>query len=158
MVDGGVLDPVPVGLARILAPGLPVVAVPLSPKLQQWKSGTTKPKLLSSLPFINRLYKHRLAQSLFIFLRSVDIAGAMLTDVRLQIDNPDVTIRPVVDNIGLIDPVNIHDVAGLGEQAVEKVIADIRQVTGWRRRISNHWPWPNNKVERTHNREYHNRA
>ncbi len=38
LVDGGVLDPVPVDLARWLAPDLPVVAVVLSPEPQTWAS------------------------------------------------------------------------------------------------------------------------
>ncbi len=141
LVDGGILDPVPVLLARRLAPRMPVVAVVLSPALSEWNGRRPTPRLLSSLPFMNRIYQMRLAQSLSIFLRSVDIAGCMLTDLRLQLDQPDVVIRPPVGEIGLVDRVDIARLIEIGEEAAEAALPALKRAMDWRRRLSYRVPW-----------------
>lgn len=139
LVDGGVLDPVPVRLARRLAPGPPVVAVVLSPPLEDWDA-PDHPRLLNSLPFLaTYLARLRIAQALNIFMRSVDIGGAMLTDLRLKLDQPDVIIRPAVPHVGLLDRVDIHEVARLGERAAEAALPDLHRAVGWRGWISRRW-------------------
>ncbi len=141
LVDGGILNPVPVALARRLAPGLPVVAVVLSPALSEWDVKRSRPRLLNSLPLLNRLYEHRLAQSMNIFLRSVDIAGCLLTDLRLQIDQPEVIIRPPVSTFGLMDRVEIPELIGIGEAASQAALPTLRKVTGWKHRLTYRLPW-----------------
>ncbi len=143
MVDGGVLDPVPVGLARSLAPGLPVVAVVLSPTMREWENRRSQPRLLYSLPMFNQISKLRPAQSLNIFLRSVDIAGCHLTEMHLQADKPEVIIRPDVARIGLIDVVDVHEVARLGEESAKSALPQLRQITSWRSRLSSRISWRN---------------
>jgi NTE family protein len=141
LVDGGILDPVPVNLARKLAPGLPVVAVVLSPALTEWSGKRPPPRLLSSLPLLNRLYQLRLAQSFNIFLRSVDMAGCMLTELRLEKEQPEVLIRPPVGVIGLVDRVDIPELIRIGEQAAEEALPALRKATDWRHRLSYRLPW-----------------
>lgn len=143
MVDGGVLDPVPVELARSLAPGLPVIAVVLSPTMREWETSRVPPRLLYSLPMINQLSRLRPAQSLNIFLRSVDIAGCHLTEMHLQLEKPEVIIRPDVAHIGLIDKVDVKEVVRLGEEAAAAVLPQLRQIASWRYKISNRIPWLN---------------
>jgi NTE family protein len=140
MVDGGVLDPVPISLARALAPGYPVIAVVLSPTMREWGSSRTPPRLLYSLPMFNQLSKLRPVQSLNIFLRSVDIAGCHLTDLHLQMEKPEIIIRPDVAHIGLIDDVDIQEVVRLGEEAAMAVLPQIRQAVSWRYKLSNRIP------------------
>jgi len=136
LVDGGVLDPVPVALARQLAPGLPVVAVVLSPMMDQW-NGPVKPRLFESLPFLSQyLARLRIAQAFNIFVRSVDIGGVMMTELRLQIEKPDVIIRPDVPQIGLMDRVDVYEVARLGERAAQAALPDLRRAVSWRSRLS----------------------
>lgn len=136
LIDGGVLNPVPVALARSLAPGIPVVAVVLSPPLIEWE-GASKPRLFNSLPPIaNYLTKIRQAQALNIFLRAVDIGGAHLSELRLQLEQPDVIIRPAVPHIGFLDQVNIADVVCLGEQATEQALPALHQAVSWKGRMS----------------------
>jgi NTE family protein len=126
-----VLNPVPVDVARWLAPGLPVVAVVLSPPLESW-DGVEKPRLLTTLPFLaNYIGRLRVAQAFNIFLRSVDIAGAMMTELRLQLEKPDVIIRPDVPQIGLLDRVDVHQVAQLGEQAAIQALPALRRAASW---------------------------
>jgi len=132
LIDGGVLDPVPVRLARQLAPGLPVVAVVLSPPLEHWENAPV-PRLLNSLPFLSTyLARLRIAQAFNIFVRSIDIAGARLTELRLQADQPDVIIRPAVPHVGLLDRVDIHEVALLGEAATLAALPELRRAASWR--------------------------
>jgi NTE family protein len=136
LIDGGILDPVPVNLARTLAPGLPVVAVVLSPRIDEWVK-PSPPRLLDSLPFLSSyISRLRIARAFNIFLRSIDIGGAMLTELRLEIDRPEVIIRPAVPHIGLLDDVDSKDVVELGALAAELALPDLRRVVGWRSRIS----------------------
>lgn len=135
LVDGGVMDPVPVGLARALRPDLPVVAVVLSPPIDQW-AGMSQPRLLSSLPFFNRyISQFRFSQALNIFMRSIDIAGALLTELLLEMEKPDVLIRPAVRQIGLLDEVDIAEVVRLGERATEHVLPELNQAVSWQARV-----------------------
>jgi NTE family protein len=136
LVDGGVMDPVPVGVARSLAHSLPVAAVVLSPPIDQWAGVSQPPSLLGSLPFLQKYISQlRFSQALNIFMRSVDIGGALLTELLLEIEKPDVLIRPAVQQIGLLDQVNIADVARLGERAAEHALPELNKVVGWQGRL-----------------------
>jgi NTE family protein len=131
LVDGGVLDPVPVSAARALAPGLPVVAVVLSPPVDEW-GGLQQPRLLNSLPFLSRyISRFRFSQALNAFMRSIDIAGALLTELLLEIDRPEVVIRPNVRHIGMLDPVDLAAVALLGERAAELALPQLHRAVTW---------------------------
>lgn len=135
LIDGGVLDPVPVALARRLAPGLPVVAVVLSPPIEEWVR-PTPPRLLGSLPFLSTyITRLRIAKALNIFLRSIDIAGAELTELRLQTDRPEVIIRPKVPHIGFLDHVDITQVIRLGELAATAALPELRKAFSWKGRF-----------------------
>jgi NTE family protein len=136
LVDGGVLDPVPVSAARSLAPMLPVVAIVLTP--------LARPEMtISQLPLpvpipgalLHRITNLRLAQAFDIFLKSVDIGNRMMTELRLEVDDPDVIIRPDVSHIGLLDKVDIHEIARLGEQAADEALDELRQAVSWPNRL-----------------------
>ena len=136
LLDGGILDPVPVALARSLAPEAPVVAVVLSPPFRDWSEGPT-PRLLNSLPFLAKyLGRLRVAQAFNMFLRSVDIAGSLLTDLRLQLDRPEVIIRPQTHEIGLIDVVDVPHLARIGEQATLQELPNLRRASRWPNRLA----------------------
>ena len=139
LVDGGTLDPVPVAPARMLAPRLPVVAVvltmPMGIPAQSW-----------SLPFgkywvgmiLSRLLgKMRYASVWDVFSRSLDITSRAVTHYRLEMDQPDVIIRPQVYDIDTLDIVDVHEVAKRGEAAVEAAMPQLRSLftlrNRWRR-------------------------
>lgn len=142
LIDGGVLNPVPVSVARTLSPNLPVVAVALTEPVDAPIRGYTIP-IPSIFPkqIVERISRISLAQSLNIFLRSVDAGSRTVAYLRLQIDKPDVIIRPHVHDIDLLDEVVVNDVAELGEQAVEEVLPDLKHAVSWtskiRRRLFN---------------------
>lgn len=150
LVDGGVLAPVPVALARSLAPDLPVAAVVLSPPIEHWNRAS-KPRLMGSLPFLARyLARLRVAQALDVFLRAIDISGAQLTELILALEKPEVQIRPAVGEIGLLDHVDAAYVADLGVQAALEALPELeRQVSwsrAWRRRMKNLLPLTEGKI------------
>lgn len=132
LVDGGVLNPVPVSIARSLTNGLPVVAVVLTPFFETEENEINVlhiPAILPT-PIVNRIQRTRLAQAFNIFLLSVDAGGRMLTELRLRIDDPEVIIRPDVGHIGLLDKVDVAQVIRLGEQSVITHLDQLKQLSG----------------------------
>lgn len=136
LVDGGVLDPVPVSVARSLAPHLPVAAVVLSLPMEQPTPFAHLPlPTRIPAPIVQRLTRLRVAQAFNIFLQSVDIGQRMITELRLEVDEPEVIIRPDVGGIGILDRVDVNAVARLGEKAAEAVLPDLRRAASWSRRL-----------------------
>jgi NTE family protein len=136
LVDGAVLDPVPVSVARSLAPMLPVVAVILDIKTEV-TSGLNSLPLPVPVPtqLVERLTRTRVAQAFNIFLQSVDVGSRALAEMRLQMDNPEVIIRPDVDGIGLLDKVDIHAIANRGEEAALVALPELRRAVAWPNRL-----------------------
>jgi NTE family protein len=141
LVDGGTLDPVPVTPARMLAPRLPVVAVvltiPMGIPPQPWNLPFHKHwggMILSRL-----LSKMRYASVWDIFTRSLDITARAMTQYRLQVDRPEVIIRPQVYDIDTLDIVDVHEIAKRGEVAAEAALPQLRSLftlrNRWRRTI-----------------------
>jgi NTE family protein len=149
LVDGGVLDPLPVSVARSLAPHLPVVAVILTPLVEQTGSLARIPLPVSiPAPIVERITRLRVAQAFNIFLHSVDAGGRLLTELRLQVDNPEVVIRPAVGHIGLLDKVDVHEVIRLGEQAVDVILPELKRSLAWPNRLRRRWFNPRYRVLR----------
>jgi len=55
---------------------------------------------------------------------------------RLQLDKPEVIIRPMVYDIDLLDKIIIADVVRLGEKAVEEVLLDLLKAVSWQNRLA----------------------
>ncbi len=137
LVDGGVLNPVPVSVARMLSPDLPVVAVVLNAPMDLPVRGYTLPVPgILPRPIVERLARMTLAKSLDIFLRSVDVSSRALSYYRLELEKPDVIIRPAVHDFGLLDKVVVADLVQLGELAVEKVLPQLKRAVSWRNRLA----------------------
>ncbi len=139
LVDGGILDPVPVALARWLAPTLPVVAVCLSPSPEGWSHlpditvPVTNPL---AQPIFNQLTKTRVARAFQTYIRSMDITSHMLAELRLQVDRPEVIIRPDVVRFGILDNVNPKILISEGEIAAANALVEIQKSLGWTNKLS----------------------
>ena len=137
LVDGGVLNPVPVAVVREIAPDktLPVVAVTLtsSPGQRGFLPALGSKSAQTILTHITRL---KVAQAFEIFLHSIEIGMSAITEMRLQLDKPDVIIQPAVEHIGYLDQVHVPDVVKIGEQAAEAALPDLRRAVSWRGRLS----------------------
>lgn len=137
LVDGGVLNPVPVTVARGLKPDLPVVAVVLNDPIDLPVRAYSIPVPgILPRPIAERIARISLAQSLDIFLRSVDISSRTVAHLRLALDKPEVIIRPDVHEFSLLDKVVIADLAKRGEQAVEEALPQLKRAVSWTSRIS----------------------
>ena len=132
LIDGGLLNPVPVAVARSLAPSLPVVAVALNPPLGEPPHSRGLP-LLDTLPeaLAARLGSFRLAKALDVFMRSIEIGGRQIAELRLQIEKPEVIIRPAVSGIGVLERVDVHQVVKLGEEAARARLPELLRATTW---------------------------
>ena len=141
LVDGAVMNPIPVAEARALCPKCPVVAVILSPPLG-WQvnlpdgMANSHAYLMTNMPLAYKLAgKLRLAQAFNIFVQSMDLTGLTLMDKQLKLEKPEVIIRPEVYHIGLVDRVDIPETIKLGELAARKALPDIRRALSWQYRI-----------------------
>jgi NTE family protein len=137
LVDGGVLDPVPVALARSLAePHTPCVAVILTEPF----GVPAKTWTLPISHFLPRLVTERLArlsyaQAFDVFLRSMDLVDRAVAEYRLLIDKPEIIVRPAVHSIDVFDKVDIHAIAQLGDEAVLNVFPNLKKLFTWQTRL-----------------------
>jgi NTE family protein len=129
LMDGGVLDPVPVKAARWLIPSLPVVAVVLHKKPENFQDSSKHLPFTIPIPstIIEQITKLRLVEALTIFTRSAEVSSNRLSDLNLIIDQPDVTIAPLVGQYNLLDKVNASDLIHAGEIAAELMIPQLEK-------------------------------
>ena len=136
LVDGGTLDPIPVAPARALAPKLPVVAValnvPIGTPARTWSIPVPSyvPRIITQ-----RISKMRYGLMLDVFMRSLDIVTRAVSEYRLEVDKPDVIIRPRVGNIDTLDLVDVHEMVQMGEKAVDEVLPQLKKKFTLRKRI-----------------------
>ncbi len=136
LMDGGVLDPVPVSVARMLSPKLPIIAIVLNDPIDKPVRPYMFPMLsIIPRPIADRISRMNLAQSYDIFMRGVDISSRAVSHFRLMVDAPDVIVRPHVHHIDLLGNVSVAEVAQRGEDAVEKMLPQIKRATSWEHRV-----------------------
>ena len=136
LVDGGLLNPVPVAVARSLAPALPVVAVSLTTPLGKPPRSIPLPFLEDlPAPLARQISRLRVTQAMEVFMRSLDIGGRQIAELRFQLEKPDVIIRPVVEEIGVLQDVDVHAVARLGETATLEQMPALKKATSWPARL-----------------------
>jgi NTE family protein len=128
LIDGGTLDPVPVVPARALMPRLPVIAVTLGTPMGTGAKTWNLP-IVSYLPrvVLDRFSKMRYGLMLDVFMRSFDILSRAISEYRLEMDKPDVILRPRVGNIDTLDIIDVHEVVKIGEESVNEVLPQLKQ-------------------------------
>lgn len=139
LVDGGTLDPVPVSVARWLAPALPVVAVCLTPSRLEWTRlpGFQLPHSAPiPRPIIDQFARLRIGQAFQIFLRSIEITSMMVSELRLENEKPEILIRPDVGHFGLLQDVDPADMIARGEKATLQALPEIRNALSWSNQVS----------------------
>jgi NTE family protein len=124
LIDGGTLDPIPVRAARLLLPGLPVVAVSLLPQVDKPASPLGIFSLPSANPIAKQIARLNITQTFQIFSDSIEIASRQIADLRLAVDKPELIIRPELDGINLLDKINVQEIADRGKVAADLVIPD----------------------------------
>jgi NTE family protein len=127
LIDGGISNPVPVAVARSLAPHLPVIASVLTRAPEPNREiPMTQP--LGSQPLLDRIAQFRLAQAWNVFTRAITISGKLLAELRMGIEKPDLIIRPDVDHIGIMDVVDVNELVTYGEQAAQQAMPELRAI------------------------------
>jgi NTE family protein len=125
LIDGGVLDPVPVAAVRRLGRG-PVVAVVLSQA-----PGSAIPESmgpLGALPGVSILSRFRVGEALNVFSRSLEIMSRMFADLRLSLDRPEVIVRPDVGWIGILETPEVDPAIEAGRRAMNLQLGEL---AGW---------------------------
>ena len=121
LVDGGVLNPVPVNIARWLNENVPVFAISLSAPPEKWAS-LPKYEIPSFFPipqFVAQQFSHmRLGKAMESFTDSLELMMNMIAWLRLKEDKPDVIITPDVHKFTMIDDVDVQEMIKIGENAV----------------------------------------
>jgi NTE family protein len=125
LVDGGVLDVVPVETARSLAPDLPVVAVSLTPPRERWKDLKTMDQVITT-PVLRSLARTDVGRAFEISIRSIEMMNHWLALSRLEVENPEVVITPDITGIGMLETVDVEETAALGDQAVQEAMPALR--------------------------------
>ena len=136
LVDGGVGNPVPVDVVRDLRPGMPVAAVVLTQPTQP-SITVPVPEIPGAAPVLGYLSRLRFTQAINVFIKAVDVGGKLLAETRLELDKPDLILRPELGDIGLFDRVNISDLVALAEDAVLDTIDELRRVASLGYRLRN---------------------
>jgi NTE family protein len=139
LVDGGLLDPVPVAVARTLAPDLPVVAVVLTNLDPEPLKVMESLPFLPDLPLLRQITRLRVAQAFNVFLHSIDISSQYLTVMRLKIERPEVVIQPELKDIGILDQVDLLEISNRGERAALAVLPELRRKTSWSSKIGRYF-------------------
>jgi len=137
LTDGGVVDPVPVRVARWMRPDLPVVAV----MLHKLPEDFTLDQISLPIPIpgptslIERLTELRPVQAFKIFSRSVEISGRHLAELNMKLYTPEVIIAPRVGHIGLLQHIDAQALIEEGITATEISINRLKSEANYMRKI-----------------------
>lgn len=140
LVDGGLVNPVPVSLCRALGAEI-VVAVNLNgdivgkhfidqkPTTRTGREHTTEERLLDKLTIRLKERMATGAPGLFdVLAGSVNIMQYQITDSRMTGNAPDVMITPRLANIGLLEFDRAAEAIAEGRKSVRRVGAALRDV------------------------------
>jgi NTE family protein len=127
LVDGGVLDPIPVASARALNPSVPVIAVPLHTKPADFSPLDSSTVEIAQIPdaIVDRLAKTRLGESLRNMNVGVDLSSDRLTESIMELTKPDVIVRPIVGQYGALQKVDPTALFDEGYRAMESQLPDL---------------------------------
>lgn len=137
LVDGGVLDPVPIQVARWLRPDLPVVAVTLHKRCPDFPQEEVPfpihiPGPSSIVEHLNNL---RPVQAFKIFSQSFEVASNHLTELSMQLYKPEVIIAPPVGHFGLLQKIDAEELIQAGITATEETLRKIEAEANWVKKL-----------------------
>jgi NTE family protein len=137
LVDGGVLDPVPVQVARWMKPKLPVFAVVLhgEPDNEKEQDLSLPLPIPGPTPIVERLMKLKPVQAFRIFSRSMDITTRQLSNLSIKLYKPEVIISPKVGHLGVLQDINIEETIKIGVECAEAALESIMEKSNWERRL-----------------------
>ncbi len=148
LVDGGVMEPVPVNSARKLGADF-VVAVDLISKFKTFSEEAGTKGILDDLPFKTEIdhlsdYIKKLGETLYLFEKDkklfydktvVDIvqrisviSQSRMIENQIQLGNPDIVITPDVTEIGVLDFHKSKEGIEAGYKATKEKLPEIKKL------------------------------
>jgi NTE family protein len=137
LIDGGVMDPVPVQVARWLRPDLPVVAVMLHkiPGNHNQEEIEIPIPISAPAPILETLNKFRPVQAFNIFSRSMEVSSKHMTELAMRLYKPEVIIAPPVGHLGILQNVDVDELIQIGMTATEETLNQIEDEANWMKRM-----------------------
>jgi len=122
LVDGGLIDPVPIESAREFDTSLPIVAVVLYKQPPNFSLEEIRVPLEDSLlePLVKTVSKTRLGELMRHLTATVDVVSGKLSELRIEKSKPDVLVEPVVGHIGLLQKIEAQPLFDEGYRAMEE--------------------------------------
>jgi len=129
LVDGGILDPVPVDSAREFDTSLPIVAIVLHKQPADFSLNDIKVPLENSLlePLVKTISRTRLGELMRHLTATVDVSTHMLSELRIEKSKPDVLVEPIVGHIGLLQKIESQPLFEEGYRAMEEKLEELDQ-------------------------------
>lgn len=151
LVDGGVLDPIPAGIARQMDSSAPVVAVCLSKKNpDEASSQPTFPfEDLVPKPISQRLSRNRYFETFGLASHAVDLMLDRMADAKLLLDKPDVIVTPMVGQYHSLDSTIPTDLRERGYEAMKRQLGQLEKSMQFVRTIVRVAKYANDSVELT---------
>ena len=127
LVDGGIMDPVPVDSARAFDTSLPVVAILLHRRPAGFDLVDVKVPLQDSVPdpIIKTIAKTRLGELMRHLTVTIDVVSNKLSELRIELSQPDVLVEPEVGHFSLLQNVESKPLIDEGYQAMEASLEDL---------------------------------
>ncbi len=141
LIDGGVVDPVPVSAARDMGADV-IIAVDLNYHVRfsginnDFKEYKKKPSLIMGHP-LTKLLESKFTQNrkkdispgiVNMLLDSFFIMQRNLTDINLKSANPEILIRPHLENIRVLEFTKAEEGISIGRKITEGMMDDILKI------------------------------
>lgn len=122
LVDGGILDPVPIDSAREFDTSLPIAAVVLHKQPSEFSLDNIKVPLEDSIlePLVKTISKTRIGEMMRYLIATVDVVSNKLSDLQIEKSKPDVLVEPIVGHIGLLQKIESGPLFDEGYRAMEE--------------------------------------
>ncbi|HPT23993.1 MAG: patatin-like phospholipase family protein [Anaerolineaceae bacterium] len=129
LVDGGILDPVPIRAARRLNSSLPVVAVVLHRKPADFSPRHARLPLSDSIPqpIFRQLSRTRMAEAFQTFYASLEVITDRLTEQDLVLAKPDVIVSPLVGQFSMLEKVDPDELIAYGYKAMSEELEKLEE-------------------------------
>ena len=128
LVDGAILDPVPVELARQFDSTLPVVAVPLHYRPRDFRPDQIWLPFSDYLPeaVFKVVVNTRFGDIMRAMNTSMELVAARLAQLSLEETKPDVIVKPIVGQYGSLEPINPEKLIAEGYRAMEECLPKLK--------------------------------
>jgi NTE family protein len=130
LLDGGVVNPVPVQVVRDLGAEF-IIAVDICPEIEK-KIAVKRTAVDQKEPGLRAPGgdAQKLPSVFEIIMGSIGIMESQLVDIRMKAERPDILIKPQVEDIGTYDFHRYQEVFGRGGSAVEQIISKVARYVG----------------------------